>query len=425
MNPRRALQVLIGIEQPSPDGWGLIRAIDNLGCHLHHDLGDVCDIQLLVPKGNGSLISQFEVWGIRVRAVEPAFVNEGIGPEIDDPSLRQAIATAREQDCDYIVVPDEFLSYIDVIERQFHMRLGDLSFLLRLIEIFVRGFGVAWSFENPVFNDSFNHLYFAELQETVAEGFLLMNRLTGKGQDSSTVETVRSLFFNRLPHVCYSRDQLLFYLLQREAELRSGANRQPFAFELNYHLNFHYILVYGALDHAAMVVNEVCQLGLSPKQVGATYESFQKKLKASFPELYGIFSSSETAKIVARLGQLRHLTAHRGSINPATLVQIPDREATNEELDAYLSEIGQDPRLLDFAGVPDTQELLLEIQRSFAKRELLERNALDSDIVPVEIDGKCAYVRPFEDVTWPYRATLNILRQIIRECLNHSILPSA
>src|ERR1035438_5871923 len=119
MNPRRALQVLIGIEQPSPDGWSLIRAIDNLGCHLHHDLGDVCDIQLLVPKGNSSLISQFEVWGIRVRAVEPAFVNEGIGPEIDDPSLRQAIATAREQDCDYIVVPDEFLSYIDVIDRQF------------------------------------------------------------------------------------------------------------------------------------------------------------------------------------------------------------------------------------------------------------------------------------------------------------------
>jgi hypothetical protein len=169
-----------------------------------------------------------------------------------------------------------------------------------------------------------------------------MNRLTSEGQASSMVETVRSLLFNRLPHVCYSRDQLLFYLLQREAELRSGANRRPFAFELNYHLNFHYILVYGALDHAAMVVNEVCQLGLRPKQVGASYDSFQKKLEASFPTLHSIFSGSETTKIVARLGQLRHLTAHRGSINPATFIQIPDREPTNEELDAYLSETGKD-----------------------------------------------------------------------------------
>lgn len=154
-----------------------------------------------------------------------------------------------------------------------------------------------------------------------------------------------------------------------------------------------------------MVVNEVCQLGLPNRQVGvgAKYSKLKKKLEAPFPALDGIFSGSEITKIVTRLGQLRNLTAHRGSVTPAKLLQKPDREPTNEELDAYLSQTRQDPQLL--ADDPETQQRLLEFERSLARLELLERNPLDNDIVPVEINGKWGYVRTFDDVTWPFRTT--------------------
>jgi hypothetical protein len=418
MNPGRVLRVLIGIEQPSPEAWGLLGQIENLRDHLQCGLEDVCEIQLLAPNKSSKLVSQAELCNIHLSHAESALANELIAPEVDDLSLRDVIATAQKHDCDYIVVPDELLPYIAVVGQRFHIQLGDFSFLHRLIEIFVCGFGVTWSFENPVFYGSFNHLYFEELQETVPESLLLMDSLARKEHVSSGAETLRSLLYNRLPQLCYCRDQLLFYLLQREAQVRGGAAKdQPFAFELAYHLNFCYILIYGALDHAAVLVNEVCQLGFVKEQVGATKRSFRKELHDRFPVLHGIFSGSEITRILSLIGGLRHLTAHRGYITPTKLIKKPDREPTDEELDAYLSETCPQTQPLDFADKPEIQKRILEMERSFARMELLERNSWANDILAIENEKRLGYFRPFEDVTWPVRASLRVLRQIIQECL--------
>lgn len=418
MTPARTLRVLLWLEELSPQGLASIRDIDDLQGHLHHDLEDVCDIQLLVPNMNERLISQARIWGLRVRPVERASVNEEIWPEIDDLFLRESIATARREDCDYIVVPQELLPYLEAVDRQCHIGLVEFSFLLRCIEIFVRGFGVAWSFANPVLNVNFNNLYHSELQETVKVGFDLMNRLTTAKQDSTTVYPLRTLLFNRLPHVCFSRDQRLFYLLQRDAELRNGANRHSFAFEVNYHLNFYYILLYGALDHAALVTNEICRLGVAPQKVGAsiTYMNFHKKLESSSPLLHAVFADAKTTGLLQYLGAFRHLTAHRGSISPTILVQKPDRDPTDEEIDAYLSESGEDPQFRDFDDDPHRAELQACL-RSIAKMELLEKNPTASDVVPVEIDGKWGWTWPLLDVTQSFRATLRVLQRIFDECM--------
>jgi len=79
---------------------------------------------------------------------------------------------------------------------------------------------------------------------------------------------------------------LLFYEIQRLAAKRAGWKRQQFNFEIAYSLNFYYLLIYGAFDHAALFVNQILQLGLSDKQVGATYKVFldaiQKKRLGQF-----------------------------------------------------------------------------------------------------------------------------------------------
>ena len=331
-------------------------------------------------------------------------------------SLRQAIATARNFDCDYVVVPNELLPYVEAVERCFHMGLVDPSFLLRCVEIFVRGFGVAWSFTDPVLNQTFNTLYpFSERLETFEPGFALMNVLGTTKQDATTIDTGRTLVFNRLINLCYARDKLLFYSLQRDAALRQNATRQTYAQELAYHLNFYYLLLYGVFDHAALVVNGVCGLGLDPRDVGAKHKSFLKALEPAWPTLHAIFTDTATTELLDKFGALRHYAAHRGSIAPSKLVEKPDKELTDEEIDAYIRESGQDSWMLDLPDGP-RKATLVGMLRSNTKMEMLEKNTIDQDIVLVEIKGKSYFMHPLYDTTWNFRRTIAFLHRVFFEC---------
>jgi hypothetical protein len=62
------------------------------------------------------------------------------------------------------------------------------------------------------------------------------------------VELLRSLAFNRHAALAYTRDRLLFYVLQRRAVVRNKLERQDFAFELGYSLNFYYLLLWSGLE---------------------------------------------------------------------------------------------------------------------------------------------------------------------------------
>jgi hypothetical protein len=241
-----------------------------------------------------------------------------------------------------------------------------------------------------------------------------MGRLETTKQEPAAIDTGRTLIFNRIPHLCFSRDKLLFYLFQRDAALREDATWHPFALELAYHLNFHYLLLYGAFDHAALFVNGV--LGLPEKKVGAKDEAFRKKLKSVSPSLHAIFADTATTEFLNQLGALRNYTAHRGSINPSKLVQKREKEPTDEEIDAYLHESGHDTWLLDFPEGPQRTNFRV-ILRSTARSDLLGKNPIDHDVVLVEIDKKWCLVHPLTDVTRNLRRTLCFLRRVFDECI--------
>jgi hypothetical protein len=307
MAQRRMLRVLLWPEQLTPQSWRCLEDLDTLRLYLHHQLGDICNIQLLVLNTNATLISEAAPVGLEIMPVALVPVVDEITGEIDNVSLRQAIATALNCDSDYIVVPNEFLPYVEAVGEHFHIGLVDLSFLLRCVEIFVRGFGVAWSFADPILNQTFSTFYqFSERLETFEPGFTLMNLLGSTKLDSMTIDTGRTLIFNRTVHLCYSRDKLLFYSLQRDAALRLNAVRQTFAQELAYHLNFYYLLLYGSFDHAALLVNGVCGLGLDERRVGATHKEFLKALEPVSPALHAIFTDTIATELLDRFGVLRN-----------------------------------------------------------------------------------------------------------------------
>lgn len=416
MPMRRRLRVLFWIEQFAR-GTSHVLDIDLLRLHLDHDLGGPCRIELLVPDNYASLIAEARSLNLPVSLVAPGPPAKEIVGEIDDLSLRSAIATGQMHDSDYIVVPNDLLPYIDAVEEHFHIGLVDPSFLLKCVEVFVRGFDVAWSFADPVLNQTFNTLYqCSERLETFEPGFTLMNLLGSTHQDSTTMDAGRTLIFNRIVNLCYSRDKLLFYSLQREAALRLKAKRQTFAQELAYYLNFYYLLLYGAFDHAALLVNGVCHLGLDKRDVGATYKSFLKGLETSSPALHAIFIDTSTIELLDRVGALRHYAAHRGSIAPSKLVEKPDKELTDQEVDAYIRRAGQSGWMLNLPDSP-RKTMLLGMLRSNTRAEILEENTIAKDVVFVEIKGKDYMMHPLTDTTWNFRRTTNFLHRVFDQCI--------
>jgi hypothetical protein len=414
---RRKLRVLLWIEGITQQNWPWLEDLERLRLYLNRGLGDPCTIQLLLPSDNLVLAAQAQQLGLDITIVDPSPGADEVAGGISDTSLRRAVATGTSHDADYIVVPTALLPYIETVDERFHIGLTDPSFLLKCAEVFVRGFDVAWSFTHPVVNQTFTTLYqFSESAETFEPGFTLMNLLGGTRQNSETIETGRTLIFNRMANLCFSRDRLLFYGLQREAALRLHANRQTFAQELAYYLNFYYLLLYGAFDHAALLVNGVYNLGLKKKEVGATYRGFLEALEKASPILHGIFTKPSTVELLDRFGALRHYAAHRGSIAPSKIVEKPDKEPTDDEVDAVIRRSSANAWMLDLPDGPQ-KATLVGMLRSNTRMEIYEENTVAKDVVLVEIRGKDYILHPLSDTTWNFRRTVSFLHEVFGECI--------
>ena len=75
-------------------------------------------------------------------------------------------------------------------------------------------------------------------QRTLAVGIDFLYEASKKKVNAEAQETGRSLVHNRLSNICFTRDRLLFYGVQKMAALRAKWKRQDFAFETSYYLNF-------------------------------------------------------------------------------------------------------------------------------------------------------------------------------------------
>ena len=255
---RRTLRVLIWREQSTQSWWSWVEDLRGLRICLHDRTDDICSIELLAPETDRALICQAEALNLQIKPVPRAPLADESAGGIDEFFLRQVIATAQSQDCDFIVVPDDLLPLLQPADEQPRIKLLNPSSLLRKVEIFVRGFGVPWSFGDPTFGQPFNIFYPSSETEAFRPGQQLLDLLKLAKQDPTVIETSQKLTYNRTIHLCYSRDMLLFYLLQRDLASELNSTGQPFTEELAYHLNFYYLLLYGAFDHAARLVNGIC-----------------------------------------------------------------------------------------------------------------------------------------------------------------------
>jgi hypothetical protein len=202
--------------------------------------------------------------------------------------------------------------------------------------------------------------------------------------------------------------------MQRDAARRDGFTNQNYVFEISYFLNFYYLLLSGTFDHLALLVNAVYGLGLPERQVGATYKSFLDALRLKSASLHSLFTSTEITDFTARLGALRNLAAHRGSITPRRIVERPDREPTTDEIDDHLRKTDRGWILTEPFRSRSPQ--LLAMARSNAAAQMLERNTIAEDLEPIEYNGKRGLISPLVDTPWNFSKVRDFTLAVAREC---------
>ena len=236
-----------------------------------------------------------------------------------------------------------------------------------------------------------------------------------KKVNSEAQETARSLIHNRLPNICFTRDRLLFYEMQRMAAQRAKWKRQEFAFEISYYLNFYYPLIFGGFDHVALLVNQFLQLGIAEKNVGATYQGFLDVLKAKNAKLYGIFTDAKQVEFVKRIGYLRHYASHRGSLAPGKLVEKPDKELRDEEVDAMIADAGMDDMLMYLPEGEIREGFRQVLRHNFRMTHYEKEGRVVEGVVPIVVDGKPGFIRPANDTDWNFQRFLQFMNSVLRE----------
>jgi hypothetical protein len=378
-----------------------------------------CGIRLLVPSSHSETIQLLRALNCSFAVVEASKPDKDTSKHLPSEELATAVQTAIGSDADALVVTkNEWFPYCEDAE-DLGVFLTDTGFLKRQCEIFSRGHDIPWSFSFPTMYITWTGFYQLCESETFRTGMNFLYAAQKKKADSEGQETGISLVHNRLPNICFTRDRLLFYEIQRLTSKRAGWQRQAFLFETSYFLNFYYPVIYGGFDQLACVVNQILKLGVPEKSVGITYTRFLESLKARSGTLHAIFTDAKHLEFIKRIGALRHFASHRGSIVPARILEKPDKEPTNEELDVEISEAGMDD-MLAFMSEGELRDGFRDNLRYRFKVARYEKiGKIVDGVVPVVIDNQFSFIHPPADISWNFQRFLLFIDQVLVELSKH------
>lgn len=281
---KRSLGILLDLKELRKQDLASLDELEQLRIYLS-SLDACVSIKLFCPEGEQQTPLALFGMGIGCKVVPESKLIDKIpqrAAEGLDGALKTTLATALECDADCVVTSDTaVLPYAEEFDKA-GVLLTSVEFALRYAEGFVRGHDIPWSFARKIWFQPWVSFYQLTEEWTFEGAMKFLSLCQSKGVAPGTVELGRSLVYNRLGHLCFTRDRLWFYEIQQAVAKRAGWTRQRFAHEIAYHLNFYYLLLYGAFDHAAVFVNSLLKLGVNERQVSARRPEFLKALQARF-----------------------------------------------------------------------------------------------------------------------------------------------
>lgn len=415
--PKKCLDVLLWGNNWQRENLLDLHEIEILRNYLRSIRPSFCGIRLYVPTAHADTAETLRRLDVVFVPLDTANANPETVKGIGDKELATAAAAAFACDADVLVVTAlEWLPYAQELD-DLGLFLTDTSFLKHYSEIFVRGHDVPWAFASKMWGQTWNGFYHMTERHTVGVGMDFFSAIQKKGVDAEAQETGRSLVYNRLGNICFTRDRLLFYEMQRMAAVRAKWKRQEYTFEISYYVNVYYPLIFGGFDHIALLVNQCLQLGIPEKNVGATYQGFLGALQAKNAGLHAIFTDAKVTEFIKRVAYLRHYASHRGTLAPGRLIKKPDKELSDEEVDKMIVEAGMD-YIVNYMREGELKQSVREMLRyNFRMAHYEKEGKILDGVVPVVIDGKPGFIRPTADTDWNFQNFLGFMNRVLTEML--------
>jgi hypothetical protein len=411
---KQSLDVLLYAEKIKDSTLHAIGELEQLRIYLAPLNPPVCSIRLFLPADHLETRRALERVGIEALPVGMSDRIE-LAPKqfaelLKDHPLKGLAISGLNCDADCVAVDDlGLLSNVEDFARA-GMLLTSTDFLLRYAEVFVRGHDVPWAFAHKVWFEPWTAFYQISESWTFKPAMEIFALTQAKGAPDA-VELVRSLALNRLGDLCFTRDRLCYYEMQQLVAKRSQWKRQRFAAEVAYYLNFYYVLLYGAFDHAASFVNSLFNVGIKERYASARNPEFLKALSFKLPILHAVFENPRHVTFVQRIAALRHL-----ALTPTRVVQELNPPPTNDELDQDIREAGLDA-LLTWRPPGPHRDAFQEMLRSNARAARYERGTIMEDVVKIEIDGITSLINPLGDTWWNFRCCLSFLNDVFSACV--------
>jgi len=237
-----------------------------------------------------------------------------------------------------------------------------------------------------------------------------------KGITPAIQERIRSVGLNRWSALAYTRDKLMFYMIQRRRAKRHELERQNFTFELTYHLTMYFLLFWGALDQFSWIVNEICGLGFADRDwrdVGVGKRRFLGRLSVRDVEMATIFQEPELLRWLGVLRQVRHYVAHEGTAMLSPLLEKPDPEPSTADIDR---EIERSPEWVRLARSWPTA-LMEALRPTFRVKYKMKSYRVVSDAAFV-LQGATdtAILFPLENIEWEYERFRSFALAVVERC---------
>lgn len=286
----------------------------------------------------------------------------------------------------------------------------EMEGLIKSIENYLVGSGVAWSFAMPVWNMPLFMKYMST-EGLCMDYFIFMGECTLKGYTDQQKERVRYVT-NKIKQVEYARDILNYYVKRMRKARRNGMDDDDYNLQLNYHLSNYYFLMAGTLDSIARLINDIYSLKLRRyADLAVEKDSFIEKNRKKRSGFVRIFKNTKFKKWVLFLKERRNFIAHDGDMRQTPLVKARETPLTESEVSAIV-DAQTDWSLMATIIPPD----LLQAHREQAAQ--IVRVQHDYEVVAekmmnLPVEGGHKMYSPLLDIDHDYDQFANIMSKVL------------
>ena len=269
----------------------------------------------------------------------------------------------------------------------------------RNIEIFVKGHEIPWVFDDIVWNRTWTTFY-AMNDDTTKKIFNhYYSSFSKLGIKKDSLEMIRTLVL-RMSNICYTRDKLLFYVIQKRIAKRHKLIRQDFTFEASYFLCHYYILLWGGVDQLARIINKI--LDIQEKdlfKIGLNKKSFLEKIRVKSQSIADLYLDPKFNDWIKKLKINRHYIAHEGSLTLSPLLEEAKKGISDEIIEKEALE-SQEYNLIKGTMPSEVVEWFLALIKENIK---ISKHKLIADDITVMRDCEKQYVfRPLNNIEWDF-----------------------